>query len=213
MKWMFALFLISTAWAGPGFSDGLTGLGSASFHAESARHDNNRDPVVPAVKASPRHSPATPPDVYVLGPGDKLRLTVFGEDDLSGTYEVDGSGDLALPLIGDVSIGGKSPREAERIITRRYAEGYLIRPRISLEILTSRPYFILGEVNKPNSYPYVSGMTVINAVAMAGGYTPRASTGTVLVRRASDPKHRETETPEDAKVYPGDVIRVEERFF
>jgi polysaccharide export outer membrane protein len=92
-------------------------------------------------------------------------------------------------------------------------QGYLVNPRVNLEVMNFRPFFILGEVNKPGSYPYVDNMTVINAVALGGGYTTRAKTGSVLLKRTGMSDGKETKVPEDTKVFPGDVIRVDERFF
>jgi polysaccharide export outer membrane protein len=201
MKMLLLLLsmVAATAFAqsAPDFSQGFTNLGNS---------------VQPAVATLPA---AAKPDTsaYTLGGGDKVRMTVFGEEDLTGEYDVDGTGTLALPLIGNVNVKGKTLRQAEGLITAQYAHGYLVNPRVSLEVLNFRPFFILGEVSRPGSYPYVNDMTVINAVALAGGYTPRASTGTVYLRRAADPKHGEVEVDEAAKVGPGDVIRVDERFF
>ena len=111
---------------------------------------------------------------YKLGAGDKLRVTVFGEKDLSGNFDVNDQGIVALPLIGPVALGGKTINEAEALITQKYGKNYLVNPRVTVEVLNYRPFYILGEVQKPGSYPYVSGLTVLNAVALAGGYTPRA---------------------------------------
>jgi protein involved in polysaccharide export with SLBB domain len=148
-----------------------------------------------------------------LGPGDKIRLTVFGEEDLSGEFEIDNTGSLALPLVGEVKARGLTQRELEQAITKTLNAGYLVNPRVNVEVLNFRPFFILGEVQKPGSYPYVNDLTVINAVALGGGYTTRAKTGQVKVRRASNPNRDEEWVSEDKPVYPGDVIQVEERFF
>lgn len=151
---------------------------------------------------------------YRLGGGDKVRLTVFGEEDLSGEFEVDGTGRLSLPLIGDIQAGGRTLPDVEKLIMATLTEGYLVNPRVNLQVLNFRPFFILGEVNKPGSYPYVNDMTVINAVALAGGYTPRAAVGKVYVKRAGNAADKgETAVPEDARINPGDIIRVDERFF
>lgn len=147
-----------------------------------------------------------------VGPGDKIRLTVFGEADLSGEFEVDNTGSLALPLVGDIQVRGLTPRGVERKVAQILEGGYLNNPRVNVEVLNFRPFFILGEVNKPGSYPYANEMNVINAVALGGGYTTRAKTGKVIVRRAATPEKEEW-IGEDALVYPGDVLRVGERFF
>ena len=149
---------------------------------------------------------------YKLGVGDKLRVTVFGEKDLSGDFDVNDQGLVALPLIGTVRVAGETVQQAETLITQRYGKDYLVNPRVTVEVLNYRPFYILGEVQKPGSYPYVNGLTVLNAVALAGGYTARANKNHIVVRRAADPG---TEQPigEDGGVLPGDVVRVPERFF
>lgn len=153
------------------------------------------------------------PQVYQLGPGDKLRVIVFGEEQLSGEFAVDGSGRIALPLIGEVRAAGLSARELEETIATRLADGYLRNPRVSVEVMTFRPFYIIGEVNNPGQYPYVSGMTARQAVAMAGGYTYRGRKDYVLITRGSDPEKIERRAPVTAPVYPDDVVRVPERFF
>lgn len=150
---------------------------------------------------------------YRLGTGDKIHVTVFGEKDLTGDVDVNDQGMVALPLIGPVKIAGKTISEAEAQITAAYGKDYLINPRVNVEVLNYRPFFILGEVQKPGSYPFVNGMTVVNAVALAGGYTPRANRSKTFIRRGAKPGAGEQEVAEDTVVLPGDVIRIPERFF
>ncbi|HTS93194.1 MAG TPA: polysaccharide biosynthesis/export family protein [Stellaceae bacterium] len=150
---------------------------------------------------------------YRLGSGDKLRVTVFNEKDLSGDFDVNDQGLVALPLIGQVKVGGLTISEAQDLITQKYGKDYLVSPRVNVEVLNYRPFFILGEVKNPGSYPYVSGMTVLNAVALAGGYTPRANRNNITAKRATSPQAGEAEVQEDTVVLPGDVIRIHERFF
>jgi protein involved in polysaccharide export with SLBB domain len=150
---------------------------------------------------------------YRLGTGDKIRVTVFGEKDLTGEFDVNDQGVVALPLIGPTRLAGKTISEAEAQITASYGKDYLVNPRVNVEVLNYRPFFILGEVKTPGSYPYVNGMTVVNAVALAGGYTPRANRAHIMVKRAAKPSAGEQEVGEDAVILPGDVIRVPERFF
>jgi protein involved in polysaccharide export with SLBB domain len=156
---------------------------------------------------------ATDAVAYKLGSGDKLRVTVFGEKDLSGDFDVNDQGVVALPLIGPVSVAGKTLDETEVLITQSYGKSYLVNPRVNVEVLNYRPFYILGEVQKPGSYPYVNGLTVLNAVALAGGYTPRANKDHIVIRRAANPDAGEQSTGEDSRVLPGDVVRVPERFF
>lgn len=152
-------------------------------------------------------------DAYKLGPGDKVRVTVFNEKDLSGDFDVSDQGFVALPLIGQVKVAGRTISEVEAIVTQKYGKDYLVDPHVTVEVLNYRPFFILGEVQKPGSYPYVSGMTVINAVALAGGYTPRANKDRIVIKHGNDPNATEQRAQEDSPVLPGDIIRVPERFF
>ena len=162
-------------------------------------------------------SPASAASVdakYILGSGDRLKITVFGEADLSGEYEIDGVGVVAFPLIGEVRAAGGTARALEGRIVKKLQGGFLKNPTVSIEILTYRPFFILGEVRRPGSYPYKNGLTVLNAVAMAGGYTYRAKSNRWVVTRSGSTKYqdREIETG-NFQVLPGDTIVVPERFF
>lgn len=151
---------------------------------------------------------------YSLGPGDQVRVTVFGQEDLSGEFSVSGNGKISLPLIGEVEAGGLTIPIIEQAIVAKLKPDYLVNPRVSIEVLNFRPFFIIGEVNNPGSYPYQHGMTVVNAIALAGGYTYRARENRVLLKRAGAPSSvKETRADENTPVLPGDVIRVPERFF
>ena len=150
---------------------------------------------------------------YKLGTGDKVRVTVFGHEDLSGEFEVDGSGNVSLPLIRNVKAKGLSVSELEQSIIDRLKPDYLKNPSVSVDVLNYRPFYIYGEVNQPGSYAYVNGMTVVNAVAMAGGFTYRAKKSRVQIIRGNDPSKSPQDAGRDTKVLPGDVIEVPERFF
>ncbi len=150
---------------------------------------------------------------YRLGAGDRVRVVVFGHDDLSGEFEVDGAGRLSLPLIQMVEAAGRTTVELEGAVTDRLRPDYLKNPRVSVEVVSFRPVYILGEVRQPGSYAYSNGMTVVNAVALAGGYTYRASKRKITVTRASDPNKNKQSVGEDTPIYPGDVVEVPERFF
>tara|TARA_R110002126_G_scaffold75997_11_gene189633 strand:- start:2059 stop:2607 length:549 start_codon:yes stop_codon:yes gene_type:complete len=152
-------------------------------------------------------------DIYTLGSGDRVRVTVFGEKDLSGVFEISGTGAIAYPLIGEVEAGGKTIRELEKSVELKLRNGYLRKPQVSIEVTNYRPFYILGEVNRPGSYAYVEGMKIVNAVAMSGGFTYRARKQRLMVRRAGAPKDSESEASPDDLLYPGDVIRVPERYF
>jgi protein involved in polysaccharide export with SLBB domain len=149
---------------------------------------------------------------YRLGSGDKLKVTVFGEEDASGEYEVDATGAISARLVGRVQIQGLSVSEVEQTLIDAYrSRGFFKNPRISIELVNLRPFFILGEVEKRGSFPYVNGLTVAQAVAIAGGYTYRASRGRITIQRVGSSK--EEPATEATVVYPGDIVRVPERYF
>ncbi|MGB0694527.1 MAG: polysaccharide biosynthesis/export family protein [Rhodospirillaceae bacterium] len=150
---------------------------------------------------------------YTLGQGDKVRVTVFGEEELSGEYSIDPTGTLSLPLVGGVQVGGLGLRQAEAAVIGLLSEGYLRDPRVSIEVLTYRPFYILGEVRNPGEYEYVEGMTVLTAVAIAGGFTYRADEDEAVVISHNDPNSEEREVKVNYRLQPGDVIRIEESFF
>ncbi|MCY3794965.1 MAG: polysaccharide export protein [Gammaproteobacteria bacterium] len=150
---------------------------------------------------------------FRLGAGDRLRVTVFGHEDLSGEFTVSDTGAASLPLVGGLALGGLTVREAEQTILDALKPDYLLNPRVGVEVLNYRPFYILGEVNSPGSYPYVTGMTVNEAVAIGGGFTHRAKKTQMVVIRASDATKSEHPVSVTDAVLPGDLIRVLERFF
>lgn len=148
-----------------------------------------------------------------LEKGDKIRVVVFNEQQLSGEFLVDSAGAIAFPLAGEVQVAGLTAREVEQRLTERLNGRYLINPRVSVEIANQRPIYVLGEVAKAGEYPYRPGLNVVSAIALAGGFSPRASTGDVIIRRASDSQPRQFPTRPEVMVYPGDMITVQERLF
>ena len=150
---------------------------------------------------------------YAFGTGDKLRITVFGHEDLSGEFTISETGEVSLPLVGSLSLGGLGIRQAEAAIVDALKPDYLLSPRVSIEVLNYRPFYILGEVKEPGSYPYVNGMTVTEAVALGGGFTYRAKKKSMVIVRASDPTRTERPVSVTDVVLPGDVVKVLERFF
>jgi protein involved in polysaccharide export with SLBB domain len=150
---------------------------------------------------------------YHLGTGDKVRVIVFGEDDLGGAFDVDGNGNISLPLIGPVKAAGLSAPQLETEITSDLRAGYLNDPRVNVQVTNYRPFYVIGEVNKPGQYPYVNDMSILNAVALAGGFTDRAIQGDVCIRRNGDTKEACIDADETTKIYPGDVIRIRENPF
>ena len=151
--------------------------------------------------------------VYLIGPTDNLRVTVFGHEDLSGEFLVSGTGHVSLPLVGEVNVGGQSVREVSETIVSLLKPDYLKNPRVSVDVLNYRPFYIIGEVKKPGSYPYEHGMKVLTAVALAGGFTYRAQEDKLVLIRATDKSKQERVVGPDTSVLPGDVIKVKERFF
>lgn len=151
--------------------------------------------------------------IYRLDVGDKVRVIVFGEPDLSSPedegFEVNSAGYISLPLIGQVKAKGLTVEELERAIEGKLKDGYLKNPRVSVEVLNYRPFYILGEVNEPGSYPYVNGLTIKQAAAIAGGFTYRADKGDIYIERQG----KKLEADLDTLVLPGDTIWVPERFF
>ncbi|WP_461496016.1 polysaccharide biosynthesis/export family protein [Pyruvatibacter sp.] len=151
--------------------------------------------------------------VYKLGTGDRVRVIVFNEEDLSGEFEVDSTGSLALPLIGNISARGLTLREFETSVADALRDGYLKDPRVNVEVLNFRPFYIIGEVENGGEYDFVPEMTVLNAVALAGGYTYRADDRRIFVTKAGTNTEVEHRMESAIKVLPGDIIRVPERFF
>ena len=151
---------------------------------------------------------------FSLGPGDRLRITVFGEQKLSGDYNVSNTGQIAFPLIGNVAASGRTLEEVQDAMRDKLASGYLQDPRVSVEVLNYRPFYIMGEVMKPGEYPYVAGLTLEQAIAKAGGYTYRAKRSRIFIKPAAHASEQST-TYRDKTilVQPGDTIRVPERFF
>lgn len=153
------------------------------------------------------------PEGYRLGAGDKLRVITFGEETLSGEFFVNDAGDVSLPLIGSVQAAGLTISEFQDRVQVALADGYMRDPRVSVEVENYRPFYILGEVNKPGEYPFSAGLTVMNAVATASGFTYRANTRRVFIKGVHDASEHPAQINAQTRVYPGDTIRVGERFF
>jgi polysaccharide export outer membrane protein len=150
---------------------------------------------------------------YRLGSGDEVKVTVFGEADLSGAYVVDGDGQITMPLVGQVAVGKMTLAEASSSLETRLKDGWLRDPKVTAELVKGRPYYILGEVNKPGEYPFSAGLSVMNAIASAGDFTYRADKSRILIKSANNPDEREVELTPTTPVQPGDTIRIRERFF
>jgi polysaccharide export outer membrane protein len=175
------------------------------FSAQSrSRQQAARAEVTPTDSAEPS---------YTLGPSDRVRLKVYGEQDISGEYEVDTNGYISVPLAGRVKAAGLNTRQLEKAVASALSRGLLKDPRVNAEVATYRPFFILGEVKKAGEYPYKAGLTVLDAVASAGGYTYRANEGKVVIRRAGSNVEETIPLDTPVPVFPGDNIRIPERYF
>ena len=150
---------------------------------------------------------------YTLDSGDKLRIVVFGQDTLSNNYIVDAEGQVSLPLIGAVNARGLTTAQLSGAIAGRLKQSYIRDQSVAVEIETYRPFFVLGEVTFPGQYPYVPNMTVENAIAIAGGFTPRAAKDKVTVTRKMQSAPMRFALPMRSPLRPGDTIQVSERWF
>jgi polysaccharide export outer membrane protein len=150
---------------------------------------------------------------YLLGAGDRIRVTVFEQADLSNTYSVDQSGYIAFPLVGAVAARGYSTQQIEAEIAKKLRQGYLRDPDVSVEIDRYRPIFVMGEVGAAGQYSYVPGMTVHKAVAVAGGFSPRANQANVDITRDINGKVMTGRVLTSDPLLPGDTIYVRERLF
>jgi len=157
------------------------------------------------------YAPAEQP--YTLDSGDRLRIVVFGQEGISNSYIVDAGGNVNLPLVGVIQARGVTTQQLAKIISERLKQGYVREPHVSVEVETYRPFFILGEVTTPGQYPYVANMTAENAVAIAGGFAPRAEKKTVKLTRSTPQQQFTGEVPLSYPLRPGDTIVVKERWF
>jgi len=149
---------------------------------------------------------------YTLDTGDQLHITVFGQDEMAGDYVVDGSGNISLPLIAQVAARGHTSEQLEQQIGQQLVDsGYLKEPSVNVQILTHRPFFILGQVSQPGQFVYMENMTVLAAVAMAGGFTARADADGFTITRKVGTQIVEEKAQRNTVVRPGDVIYVRER--
>jgi polysaccharide export outer membrane protein len=172
-------------------------------------------PSLPAPIAAAYAAPASPPydAPYQLGAGDRLRIVVYGQEGLTNTYLIGAGGTITMPLIGSVPARGRTPQALAADITARLRNGYIREPSVAVEIESYRPFFILGEVQAPGQYPYVPNMTVESAVAIAGGYSPRARKDRVTVTHGDAAGTSRLVVPPGTPISPGDTVLVGERWF
>lgn len=189
-----------------------TALALVALAALSACASDNGGPITAPTTLSPQKVGASP-RVYRISIGDKLKVTVFGEKDLSGDFEVNARGNVPMPLIGDVRAKGKSVREFQGAVEAKLAAGYLNNPKVSIAILNYRPFFIHGEVRSGGQFPFKSGLKLRDAIAIAGGYSYRADKSYALIIREGSRREKKIRLPTTMTVLPGDNIRIPERFF
>ena len=150
---------------------------------------------------------------YTLDSGDRLRIVVFGQDGLTNSYLVDASGHIAMPLIGSVMAKGATTDQLSARIAEKLRDGYIREPHVAVEVEAYRPFFILGEVTAPGQYPYIANMTAETAVAIAGGFAPRAVRQSVVLIRNINGQQMRMTVPLGYQLRPGDTINVQERWF
>jgi protein involved in polysaccharide export with SLBB domain len=150
---------------------------------------------------------------YVLGPSDRVRLKVYGENDISGEYEIDANGLVSIPLAGRMKASGLTARQLEKAIVSALSKGLLRDPRVNVEVAAYRPFYILGEVKRAGEYPFKSGLTVLDAVASAGGFTYRANESKAFIRRKGSGVEESYALDAPVQVFPGDNVRIPERYF
>lgn len=151
---------------------------------------------------------------YRLGSGDKIRVIVLQDTEFSGDYEINAAGGISARMLGPIQIVGLTVGEVEEMLRERYrSQGYLVSPRLSVELTAMRPFYVIGEVSRSGQFPYVNCLRVIQALAIAGGYTRRAGKTRVTIKRFYSSSAEEEYVTEDTLVEPGDVIRVPERWF
>ena len=148
-----------------------------------------------------------------LQPGDKIKVTVFGEDRLSGEYEIDAAGFVSLPLAGTVKASGLSKQQMEQALAKKFSTEYLRNPKVTVDVSNFRPFYILGEVAKPGEYPFKNGLNVMSAIALAGGSTYRAKQTVIQIQHVGEAGFKEYPLSPTIPVLPGDLIRIPQRYF
>lgn len=170
-----------------------------------------------AAQSSPSQASSTAPadtsQDYKLGVSDKIRVTVYNEPNLTGEYPISPSGNVSLPLIGEIAANGRTVAALRQEIQERFADGYLRDPKVTIDIVTFRPFYILGEITHPGELPYSDGLTVLNAVATAQGFTYRANKKYAFIKHKGEATETRVPLTPDLRVLPGDTVRIGERYF
>jgi protein involved in polysaccharide export with SLBB domain len=158
--------------------------------------------IVDASMASPR-----------LQAGEKIRVTVYGEASLSGDFQIDPSGFISLPLAGTIKAAGLTQGELEQALAKKFRNEYLKNPKVTVTIAEFKPFYIIGEIEKPGAYAYTSGLNVLSAIAIAGGTTYRASKSSIMIQHPGESGLREYPLNASVPILPGDIIRIPQRYF
>ena len=148
-----------------------------------------------------------------LQAGEKIRVNVYGEASLSGDYQIDPSGFVSLPLAGTIKASGLTMSELEQALAQKFRSQYLKNPKVTVSVAEFRPFYIIGEIEKPGSYPYTSGLNVLSAIAIAGGTTYRSSKSAILIQHPGEAALREYALDSSVPILPGDIIKVPQRYF
>jgi polysaccharide export outer membrane protein len=202
----------------PAVAAGSSGGGAISalrnsFASASLRSNSYAPAPAPVAYAAAAPVPASYDAAYRLDAGDKLRVVVYGQEGLTNTYAIDAGGSITMPLIGSVPARGRTPASLAAEISAKLRNGYIREPSVAVEIEAYRPFFILGEVAAPGQYPYVPNMTVESAVAIAGGFSPRARRDVVTLTHTDAAGPARVMVPLGTSLSPGDTVQVGERWF
>jgi polysaccharide export outer membrane protein len=176
-----------------------------------------RDVALPTVpqpeEAAPVVRVSSPPPTYQVGAGDRLKISVYNAEKLSGEYPVSGDGKIAFPMLGRVTVGGMTLDQVTAELGRQLGDGYLLNPSVTVDIAAYRAVYILGEVAKPGQYPYTEGMTIYQLAAQAGGFTYRANRKKISLRHDNEQNDRKVAITNGTAVAPGDTVVIHQRFF
>src|ERR1700731_403653 len=199
--------------ASSGSGDGYGGGAISALRTSFASAPRRTYAPVEAYAAAPMPAPVLHDTAYRLDAGDKLRVVVYGQEGLTNTYAIDAGGAITMPLIGAVPARGRTPAGLASEIAGKLRNGYIRDPSVAVEIESYRPFFILGEVAAPGQYPYVPNMSVESAVAIAGGFSPRALRDRVTLTHTDNSGSIRAVVPLGTPISPGDTVLVGERWF
>lgn len=194
-------------------ADGELAEGPTAYSSASQLPSRNEIGVVPPYGSKGTAAAYEYSAGYKVGAGDRLTIRVAGETDLSSEYLVDGAGTISMPYVKTITVAGMTASAIEKTIAGKLKAGYLRDPQVSVQVTSLRPFYILGEVTSSGSFAYQPGITVQNAIAIAGGYTPRADQKLVLITRKNIDGTVTYKVPVTTQIYPGDIIYVRERWF